>query len=321
MAPRSMRRPARLLPLLLLLSTASWGCGVFSSPSPTPTPTVTPTATPTRTPTPSPTPTPQPRVETATIELVQGGSAVLRVSGGGASATASFNGRDYPMLTYTAGFWTVLGVGAGASTGSYPVDIAVRDGAGAAVAQLSATVVVYDAGYPVEYITLPPDASALLDPNLSAQEAATRAQVFAASTRDRLWAGAFIFPVGGPISSGYGIARSYNGGPVSGFHHGTDFPVDEGTPIAAANSGLIAFAAALPVRGTSVIIDHGGGVFSGYHHLSSATVQVGQLVAKGDLIGYSGATGLATGPHLHWEVIVNAVEVDPVFWTYEEIGP
>lgn len=316
-----MRRPARLLPLLLLLSTASWGCGVFSSSSPTPTPTVTPTATPTRTPTPSPTPTPQPRVEGATIELAQGGSAVLRVIGGGASATASFNGRVYPMPPSVSGFWTVLGVGADASTGSYPVDIAVRDGAGAAVAQLNATVVVYDAGYPVEYITLPPDASALLDPNLSAQEAATRAQVFASPTRDRLWAGPFIYPVGGPISSGYGIGRSYNGGPVSGFHHGTDFPVDEGTPIAAANAGLIAFAAALPVRGTSVIIDHGGGVFSGYHHLSSATVQVGQLVAKGDLIGYSGATGLATGPHLHWEVVVNGVEVDPVFWTNKEIGP
>lgn len=322
----AMRRAARLLsPLLFLFATTSWGCGVFagSSPTPTPTatPTVTPTATATRTPTPSATPTPQPRVVTPAIEMAQGGVAVLRIEAGGASATASFNGRDYDLLASPGGFWGVLGVDAAQGPGDYTVSITVRDEAGAPIAQLSATAVVDDKQYPVENITLPPGPSSLLDANLTAQELATRAQVFASSTRDKLWSGPFILPVAGPISSPYGIFRSYNGGPVGSFHTGTDFPVDEGTPVAAANSGVVAFAGALPVRGNSVIIDHGGGVFSAYHHLSSATVHVGQSVAQGDLIAYSGATGLATGPHLHWEIIINGVNVDPVPWTYEDLGP
>ena len=331
MTPEPMRA-ARLLPLLLLLSTSSWGCGVFAgdpAPTPTPTPTATrtatptrtATATPTRTPTPSPTLTPEPLRSTSTLEMAQGGATVLRVRGGGASAVAVFAGRSYALLPASDGFWGVLGAPADQPPGSYPVSITILDGAGATVAQLSATVLVYDTAYPVEYITLPPGPSSLLNAELAAQEAATRAQVFASSTAARLWAGPFIYPVAGPISSGYGGGRSYNGGPVSSFHHGADFPVDEGAPVAAANAGRVAFAGPLPVRGTSVIIDHGGGVFSGYHHLSSTSVAAGATVAKGDLIGFSGQTGLATGPHLHWEVIVNGVEVDPVPWTYTEYAP
>ena len=67
--------------------------------------------------------------------------------------------------------------------------------------------------------------------------------------------------------------------------------------------------------------DHGAGVFTAYHHLQSAAVQPGQPVAAGDLVGFLGGSGLATGPHLHWEVIVGGVPVDGVLWTFEEYGP
>lgn len=315
-------RPRVLTPLLLLwFAAASAGCGVFADPSPTPTPTITSTPAPTLTPTPSPTPTPVPQVLTPTVEVPQGGVAVLRVGGSAASAVASFNGRDYPLLPVPGGFWGVIAAAADETTGQYPISIVLRDGAGLAVAELSASVVVYDTAYPVEYITLPPDQSGLLDPALAQQEAATRATVFAAFTPERLWSGPFILPAQGAISSPYGIGRSYNGGPVAGFHHGADFSVEPGTPVVAANGGRVAFVGALPIRGVSVIIDHGAGVFSGYHHLERAALQQGQSVATGDLVGYSGASGLATGPHLHWEVIVRGVEVDPVLWTYEEIAP
>jgi murein DD-endopeptidase MepM/ murein hydrolase activator NlpD len=258
-------RAARLLPLLLLLSTASWGCGAFSgdpaaTPTPTATPTRTATPTPTRTSTPSPTPTPEPETVTSLIELAQGGAAVLRVRGGAASATAYFTQRWYPLLPSSDGFWGVVGVPADLPSGTYPLAVAFLDGAGNTTAQLNATVLVSDTTYPVEYITLPPGPSSLLDAQLAAQEAAIRAQVFSSSRAEQLWSGSFLYPVGGPTSSPYGIGRSYNGGPVGSFHHGTDFPVDEGTPIAASNSGVVAFAGPLPVRGTSVIIDHGGGV-------------------------------------------------------------
>jgi murein DD-endopeptidase MepM/ murein hydrolase activator NlpD len=305
---------------VMLWALPTGGCGVIGGGSkPTPTPSPTPTATPT--PTPTATPTPIPMLDTPALEALQGGYAVVRVSAAAASATATFEGEEYPLMPGGDGFWGVIGVGADHATGSYAVAVSLRDASGSQFAAFDAELTVYAAGYPVEAIYLAPEESELLDPSLSAQEEAIRSQVFATFTPERLWSGAFILPSAGPISSPYGIGRSYNGGPVSGFHHGTDFGADEGDPVVAANAGRVAYAAPLPVRGNSVIIDHGGGVFSGYHHLVSIAVRDGQTVKAGDLIGYVGATGLATGPHLHWEIVVHGVAVDPVLWTYDEIGP
>jgi murein DD-endopeptidase MepM/ murein hydrolase activator NlpD len=260
-------------------------------------------------------------IDTPVLEALQGGYAAVRVSAAASSAVATFEGAEYPLLAREGGFWGIIGVAADHATGAYPVGVSLRDASGSAFATLDATLTVFGAGYPVEQIYLGPEESQLLDPSLSAQEEATREQVFSAFTPERLWSGAFILPSTGPISSPYGIGRSYNGAPVSSFHHGTDFQADEGAPVVASNAGRVAYAAALPIRGNSVIIDHGGGVFTGYHHLVSITVTDGQEVAQGDLVGYVGATGLATGPHLHWELIVRGIAVDPVLWTYEEIGP
>jgi murein DD-endopeptidase MepM/ murein hydrolase activator NlpD len=83
----------------------------------------------------------------------------------------------------------------------------------------------------------------------------------------------------------------------------------------------VAFAGFFAQRGNSVIIDHGAGVFTGYHHLSRIDVVDGQEVVAGTVVGGIGATGLATGPHLHWELIIGGVNVDPVFWTYAGVAP
>ncbi len=80
----------------------------------------------------------------------------------------------------------------------------------------------------------------------------------------------------------------------------------------ASNSGRVALARQLAVRGNMVIIDHGGGVLSGYAHLSAFAVAEGQLVEKGQLIAYVGDSGLSTAPHLHWEISVHGVLVDPL---------
>ena len=322
-----MRTTTRFLPpLLLLLAMASGGCGVFTEAAPTPTPTptvtptVTPTPTPTSTPTPSPTPTPQPRVETPSQEVAQGGVAVLRVSGTAVSAAATFEGRQYPLLSTPDGFWGIIGIAADHATGAAAVSIFLHDDKGEHVAELSATIVVVDTAYPFEEIILPPDPEPP-DPALIEQARITRRAILADFTPERLWSGAFQLPVPSEINSPYGIGRSYNGGPVSSFHRGIDFSAAEGTPVAAANAGRIAFVGDLALRGISIIIDHGAGVFSGYHHLSSTAVQEGQRVAKGDIVGYSGDTGQSTGPHLHWEIIVRGVEVDALAWTEREIGP
>lgn len=233
----------------------------------------------------------------------------------------SFDGRGYAMLAKEGGFWAVIGVGAAQPLGSYPAVISLRSEAGTDLGRLDATISVVKTAYPFESITLAPDQSALLDPALSQQEAATREALYSRHTPEQLWEGVFLQPLPGPISSPYGIGRSYNGGPVTSFHHGTDFALDEGTPIAAANTGRVAFADEMPIRGLSVVLDHGGGVFTAYHHLSEAAVVEGAFVAIGDLVGFVGASGLATGPHLHWELIVSGVEVDPMLWTLGVVGP
>jgi murein DD-endopeptidase MepM/ murein hydrolase activator NlpD len=79
----------------------------------------------------------------------------------------------------------------------------------------------------------------------------------------------------------------------------------------------VALAEELTVRGKVVIIDHGLGVYSSYYHLSEITVQVGQNVEPGDPIGKVGSTGLSTGCHLHWEIRVGGVYVDPLQWTQQ----
>lgn len=315
----------------LALSLPSSGCGLIGEAQPTPTPTATPTstptpsptATPTATPTPTPTatPTPVPAVETASLQVHQGGAVALRVLASAGSAAATFAGRHYPMLPYPSGFWTIIGVTADQPLGTYPVSIELLDAASAPLGILSASLTVLDTEYPVEQIYLAPEQAALLDPALVQQEQNTRAAVFAAFTPQKLWTGPFIFPMSAPISSPYGVARSYDGGPATSYHTGTDFQADEGAPVMASATGTVAFVGALPLRGNGVIIDHGAGVFSAYHHLAQVTVALGQSVAAGDLVGTVGSTGLATGPHLHWEVIVMGVNVNPVLWTYEEMGP
>lgn len=314
---------------------ASLACGVVggSDPEPTLTPTPTRTATSTSTPTITltptltstptftPSPTPLPLVESDVVEVAQGRAGVLRVVAASASATASYKGHTIDLAAASNGFWGVIGAEATEELGQFPISIALLDSAGAVIEQRLATLAVYDAAFPVESITLPPGDEGLLAPDVGVQEEAIRQQQFSSSAPERLWSGVFTYPVQGAVTSPYGQQRSYNGAPPAGFHHGADFGVVDGSPVYASASGRVVFAGAMPIRGNSVVIDHGVGVFSGYHHLSSVAVGVGQFVSQGNLVGYSGMSGLATGPHLHWEVVVHGLSVDPVPWTQAEVGP
>ena len=149
-----------------------------------------------------------------------------------------------------------------------------------------------------------------------------RASIYSGYTPARLWSGPFVRPNGAALSSQYGEGRSYNGGPVTDYHRGTDFAAQEGAPVVAAARGRVAFTGELQVRGGSIMIDHGAGVFTAYHHLSAIDVSEGQIVNAGARIGAVGSNGLATGPHLHWEVIVRGIEVDGLDWLQGvEVGP
>jgi murein DD-endopeptidase MepM/ murein hydrolase activator NlpD len=261
-------------------------------------------------------------VALAPPQVAQGGATVVQVVGASAAAaSADFAGRQYPLLASEGTFWGVLGVPANQPPGEYPVLVTLMTADGRALHQMQAGLTVTAAGFPVEYIQLEPAVAALLDPAIVQEELDRRAAIYAAFTPERLWSGPFLMPVQGPISGAYGAGRSYNGGPVTDYHHGTDISADEGTPVVAANTGRVAFVGDLSVRGRSVILDHGDGVFSAYHHLSETAVVQGQLVNKGDLVGLVGHTGMAEGPHLHWEIVVRGVEVDALLWTQAEYGP
>jgi len=121
------------------------------------------------------------------------------------------------------------------------------------------------------------------------------------------------------VTSPFGERRSYNGGPVSSYHDGVDFGAPEGTPVYAPAAGIVVLAEPLTVRGYAVIIDHGLGIFTGYWHLSDILVEAGQQVKKGDLIAAVGNTGLSTGSHLHWELRVGGIAVDPLQWVEQEM--
>ena len=148
-----------------------------------------------------------------------------------------------------------------------------------------------------------------------AQYDAVQAQIAAMVSRGNPTPGnhRFIWPVNGPISSPFGPRVQ----PIIGastFHPGVDIAVSQGTPIKAAGDGVVKMAGTNGGYGNFTLIDHGGGLATGYGHQSRIAVSVGQHVSTGEVIGYVGTTGTSTGPHLHWEVRVNGSPVDPMGW-------
>ena len=137
------------------------------------------------------------------------------------------------------------------------------------------------------------------------------AAIFATVSPDRFWSGAFLRPVPGTATSSFGKRSILNGQPRSP-HSGTDFRAGEGTPIQAPNAGKVVLAANLYYSGNVVILNHGMGMYSYFAHLSRLAVSEGDPIATGEVIGYVGATGRVTGPHLHWTLRLSGARVDPL---------
>lgn len=126
-----------------------------------------------------------------------------------------------------------------------------------------------------------------------------------------LWRGAFRKPLDSPVTSPYGSRRLFNG-QLKSYHSGVDFRASIGTPIPAANDGIVRMTRDLFFSGNHVIVDHGAGIFTNYSHLEEFRVRPGQHVLKGETIGLAGATGRVNGPHLHWGAKVHGVSVNPL---------
>jgi murein DD-endopeptidase MepM/ murein hydrolase activator NlpD len=151
-----------------------------------------------------------------------------------------------------------------------------------------------------EIDALEEQSAALAERIRQAQQQASTATVVV-----RSGSGAVAWPVSGPVTSGFGIRWGR-------MHEGIDVAVAEGTPVRAAAAGTVIYAGWLGGYGNLVVVDHGNGLSTAYAHNSSLGVGVGQSVAAGEVVSYSGNTGNSTGPHVHFEVRVNGSAVDPL---------
>lgn len=165
-------------------------------------------------------------------------------------------------------------------------------------------------------------AAAQIDQASIEAERARLMQIWTQITPQPLWTAPFQLPIQRylEVSANYGGRRSYNGGPYRTYHEGVDFSAYGGTPVYAPAAGTAVLAETLFVRGGAVIIDHGLGVYSGYYHMSAVHATTGQQVQPGDLLGEVGTTGLSTGNHLHWDLLINGVWVDAAAWVERDMA-
>ncbi len=158
-----------------------------------------------------------------------------------------------------------------------------------------------------------------IDPAIVAPEEDLIRSLVSQVTPTLQWEGLWQQPLGDPlcVKSRFGNRRSYNGSDFTYFHAGVDFgtcATENTLSIYASASGIVVYVGTLTVRGNATIIDHGWGVFSAYYHQDSINVNIGDYVTKGQEIGIIGKTGRVTGYHLHWEVWVHGVQVQPFDW-------
>jgi murein DD-endopeptidase MepM/ murein hydrolase activator NlpD len=209
-------------------------------------------------------------------------------------------------------FRTLLGVDFESKPGIRRLTAAARDECGDA-RSVAGEVKVVAAKFPEQKLKVDP---AYVEPPESEREriAADREKVaalWAAADTERLWTVAFVLPVPGTTPGGYGARRIFNGQPRSR-HDGVDMAASSGTAVTAPAPGRVGLAENLYFSGGTVILDHGGGLFTTYFHLSAIDVKPGDLVAAGQRVGAVGATGRATGPHLHWGAKLHRARVNPL---------
>jgi len=248
--------------------------------------------------------------------LIQGRTAVYKVSTADEiSVQGSLNEQELHFFSYEQGFVALRGVHAMLEPGYYPSTLSIGLDDGTSF-DFSQKVFVQDGGYPYD----PPLVvnSETIDIENTQPEDLEWFSLVEPISDDRLWEDLFSAPVPDYLKecypSTFGNRRSYNGSAYLYFHTGLDFCGTAGVEIYAPAAGKVVFADSLVVRGLATLIDHGWGVYTAYGHQSEILVEVGDLVEQGQVIGLIGETGRVTGPHLHWEVIVDGVQVDPLDW-------
>lgn len=251
------------------------------------------------------------------LPMLQGGTEVIRVQ---VQEDVAVSGMlvNMPLNFFpvNGGQVALQGIHALLEPGVYPLRIegTLPDGSKQSFEQM---VLVTLGDYYSEELYVPAET---IDPAVSDLENQTILSIVRPATPTQYWSGVFASPAVYPneFTSRYGTRRTYYGTGtdlvIEGFHTGLDFAGGEGLQIFAPAPGKVVFAAPLTVRGNATIIDHGRGVYSGFWHQSQLHVNVGDMVEEGQVIGLVGGTGRVTGAHLHWELWVNGVQVNPLDW-------
>jgi murein DD-endopeptidase MepM/ murein hydrolase activator NlpD len=215
-------------------------------------------------------------------------------------------------------YGSLLPLDFGAKPGKY--SLALRDGLGLGLAP-PRPLTIEARSFACEDLRLDSANTAIRsepDPQKTAEAKALYAILDSADADAVYLDGPFVGPTeGGWRSAGFGDQRRYlysNGGVDESVHAGVDIAVPVGTPVRAAGRGRVVFASMRIVTGNTVIVEHLPGLYSIYMHLSKIEVWVGEVVERGARIALSGKTGLATGPHLHWELRAAGAPVDPDYW-------
>jgi len=256
-------------------------------------------------------------VEITSLPLIQGGTGEIIVTPAN-GVTLDGTLVDKPLNFFPLGDGRMValqGIHALLDPGVYPLrlDATLPDGTKQSFEQM---MLVVSGNYAKETLAVP---SEFIDPAVTEPEDKQVLSMISLVTAQKLWDGVFGLPVAQPfcIKDWFGIRRSFNGSDYNYFHAGVDYGIcsaDHPFDIYAAAPGTVIFAGPLAVRGNATFIDHGKGIYTGYFHQEEIYVQVGQQVQAGELIGKIGDTGRVTGPHLHWEVWVNGVQVNPLDW-------
>jgi murein DD-endopeptidase MepM/ murein hydrolase activator NlpD len=193
--------------------------------------------------------------------------------------------------------------------GVYP--LVVRIPSAGVRKQFNITVRGKDFG--VRNLTLPKELVELDPASLERvkREAAIMKEALEAPPTAPQWKGPFVKPLSGEVVGTFGQASIINGMPRSP-HSGVDLKAEKGTPVTSINSGRVVLTGNHFFNGLFVVVDHGGAVLSMYFHLDKILAQQGEQVARGQVVGLVGATGRATGPHLHFGIRINGARVDPM---------
>jgi len=216
--------------------------------------------------------------------------------------------RTVPLFKQENGDWLgLMPIPASHAPGAEKIAFSSKDEPEAQTASLT----VLDAHFATQNVNLAPGIANLHN----TPEEVEILKTFRDNLSDvRYWEDRFIEPVPGCMVSPFGVRRYRNHKPTGDYHGGVDLRAAAGTPVRAAADGRVKFAQLITVLGNTVGLDHGQGVETIYMHMSKLAVESGTMVKQGDVVGYAGTTGRSSGPHLHWTLYVNSVQVNPAQW-------